>query len=125
HVGVLGVDTGTPLINQPECAILATGAIALRPWVVDGQLAVRSLMTLSLSFDHRIVDGAGAARFLDTVRALVEAPALLAACGWPSDRPRGHRSGPARRCRPAWSARRRSAGGCWSWSRRRWPCCTC
>jgi len=79
NVGGLGVDTGTPIINQPECAILATGSIAPRPWVVDGQLAVRSLMTLSLSFDHRIVDGAGAARFLDTVRALVEAPALLAA----------------------------------------------
>jgi len=79
NVGGLGVDTGTPIINQPECAILATGSIAPRPWVVDGQLAVRSLMTLSLSFDHRIVDGAGAARFFDTVRALVEAPALLAA----------------------------------------------
>jgi 2-oxoisovalerate dehydrogenase E2 component (dihydrolipoyl transacylase) len=79
NVGGLGVDTGTPIINQPECAILATGAIADRPWVVDGELTVRSLMTLSLSFDHRIVDGAGAARFLNALRELVEAPVLLAA----------------------------------------------
>ncbi|HZB59324.1 MAG TPA: dihydrolipoamide acetyltransferase family protein, partial [Actinomycetota bacterium] len=58
NVGGFGVETGTPIINKPECAILATGLIAPRPWVVDGQLAVRQLMTTSVSFDHRIVDGA-------------------------------------------------------------------
>jgi 2-oxoisovalerate dehydrogenase E2 component (dihydrolipoyl transacylase) len=79
NVGGFGVETGTPIINPPECAILATGLIAPRPWVVDGQLAVRQLMTASVSFDHRIVDGAYAARFLAHLRDLLEDPALLAA----------------------------------------------
>jgi pyruvate/2-oxoglutarate dehydrogenase complex dihydrolipoamide acyltransferase (E2) component len=74
-----GVETGTPIINKPECAILATGLIAPRPWVVDGQLTVRQLMTTSVSFDHRIVDGAYAARFLAHLRDLLEDPALLSA----------------------------------------------
>jgi pyruvate dehydrogenase E2 component (dihydrolipoamide acetyltransferase) len=77
--GVFGVDAGTPIINRPECAILATGLIAPRPWVVDGQLAVRQLMTTSVSFDHRIVDGAYAAQFLAHLRDLLEDPALLSA----------------------------------------------
>jgi 2-oxoisovalerate dehydrogenase E2 component (dihydrolipoyl transacylase) len=79
NVGGFGVETGTPIINKPECAILATGLIALRPWVVDGQLAVRQLMTTSVSFDHRIVDGAYAAQFLAHLRDLLEDPALLSA----------------------------------------------
>jgi 2-oxoisovalerate dehydrogenase E2 component (dihydrolipoyl transacylase) len=79
NVGGFGVETGTPIINKPECAILATGLIAPRPWVVDGQLAVRQLMTTSVSFDHRIVDGAYAARFLAHLRDLLEEPALLSA----------------------------------------------
>jgi pyruvate dehydrogenase E2 component (dihydrolipoamide acetyltransferase) len=79
NVGGFGVETGTPIINSPECAILATGLIAPRPWVVDGQLAVRQLMTTSVSFDHRIVDGAYAARFLAHLRDLLEDPALLSA----------------------------------------------
>jgi 2-oxoisovalerate dehydrogenase E2 component (dihydrolipoyl transacylase) len=77
NVGGFGVETGTPIINKPECAIVATGLIAERPWVVDGQLAVRQLMTTSVSFDHRIVDGAYAARFLATLRGLLEDPVLL------------------------------------------------
>jgi pyruvate dehydrogenase E2 component (dihydrolipoamide acetyltransferase) len=79
NVGGFGVETGTPIINRPECAILATGLIAPRPWVVEGQLAVRQLMTTSVSFDHRIVDGAYAARFLAHLRDLLEDPALLSA----------------------------------------------
>jgi len=79
NVGGFGVETGTPIINRPECAIVATGLIAPRPWVVDGQLAVRELMTASVSFDHRIADGAYAARFLAHLRDLLEDPALLAA----------------------------------------------
>ena len=79
NVGGFGVETGTPIINRPECAIVATGLIAPRPWVVDGQLAVRRLMTTSVSFDHRIVDGAYAARFLAHLRDLLEDPALLSA----------------------------------------------
>jgi pyruvate dehydrogenase E2 component (dihydrolipoamide acetyltransferase) len=77
NVGGFGVETGTPIINKPECAIVATGLIAARPWVVDGELAVRQLMTTSVSFDHRIVDGAYAARFLATLRDLLEDPVLL------------------------------------------------
>jgi 2-oxoisovalerate dehydrogenase E2 component (dihydrolipoyl transacylase) len=79
NVGGFGVETGTPIINKPECAIIATGIIAQRPWVVDGELAVRQLMTTSVSFDHRIVDGAYAARFLASLRDLLEDPVLLAA----------------------------------------------
>ena len=79
NVGGFGVETGTPIINKPECAILATGLIAPRPWVVDGQLAVRQLMTTSVSFDHRIVDGAYAAQFLAHLGVLLEDPALLSA----------------------------------------------
>jgi 2-oxoisovalerate dehydrogenase E2 component (dihydrolipoyl transacylase) len=79
NVGGFGVETGTPIINKPECAILATGLIAPRPWVVDGQLTVRQLMTTSISFDHRIVDGAYAAQFLAHLRDLLEDPALLSA----------------------------------------------
>jgi 2-oxoisovalerate dehydrogenase E2 component (dihydrolipoyl transacylase) len=79
NVGGFGVETGTPIINKPECAIVATGLIAPRPWVVDGELAVRQLMTTSVSFDHRIVDGAYAAQFLVQLRDLLEDPALLSA----------------------------------------------
>ena len=79
NVGGFGVEAGTPIINKPECAIVSTGAVAPRPWVVDGALAVRSLMPMSVSFDHRIVDGAYAARFLCHLRDLLEDPALLAA----------------------------------------------
>jgi 2-oxoisovalerate dehydrogenase E2 component (dihydrolipoyl transacylase) len=79
NVGGFGVETGTPIINKPECAILATGLIAPRPWVVDGQLAVRQVMTTAVSFDHRIVDGAYAAQFLAHLRDLLEDPALLSA----------------------------------------------
>jgi 2-oxoisovalerate dehydrogenase E2 component (dihydrolipoyl transacylase) len=79
NVGGFGVETGTPIINKPECAIIATGIIAQRPWVVDGELAVRQVMTTSVSFDHRIVDGAYAARFLATLRDLLEDPVLLVA----------------------------------------------
>ena len=77
NVGGFGVESGTPIINKPECAIVATGLIAERPWVVDGELAVRQLMTTSVSFDHRIVDGAYAARFLASLRDLLEDPILL------------------------------------------------
>ena len=87
NVGGFGVETGTPIINKPECAILATGLIAPRPWVVDGQLAVRQLMTTSVSFDHRIVDGAYAAQFLAHLRDLLEDPALLSAFSPPAPAP--------------------------------------
>jgi pyruvate dehydrogenase E2 component (dihydrolipoamide acetyltransferase) len=64
NLGVFGVDAGTPILNPGEAAILALGAAQSRPWEFHGELALRRVMTLSLSFDHRLVDGEGAARFL-------------------------------------------------------------
>ncbi|GHF09621.1 dihydrolipoamide acetyltransferase component of pyruvate dehydrogenase complex [Amycolatopsis deserti] len=76
NVGVFGVDTGTPIINPGEAAILAFGAIKDAPWVVDGQLAVRKVLQLSLSFDHRLVDGQQGSQFLADVGALLADPAM-------------------------------------------------
>ncbi len=76
NVGVLGVDTGTPIINPGESAILALGSVQQAPWVVDGQLAVRTVCQLALSFDHRVVDGAQGARFLADVGALLADPGM-------------------------------------------------
>ncbi|GAB2935477.1 dihydrolipoamide acetyltransferase family protein [Rhodococcus aerolatus] len=76
NVGVFGVDTGTPILNPGETAILALGAVKQAPWVVDGALAVRQVCTLALSFDHRVVDGAEGSRFLADVGALLADPAL-------------------------------------------------
>ncbi|WP_028932166.1 dihydrolipoamide acetyltransferase family protein [Pseudonocardia asaccharolytica] len=76
NVGVFGVDTGTPIINPGEAAILAVGAIKPTPWVVDGELAVRTVCQLALSFDHRLVDGEQGSRFLADVGALLEDPGV-------------------------------------------------
>ncbi|OXM74320.1 MULTISPECIES: dihydrolipoamide acetyltransferase family protein [Amycolatopsis] len=76
NVGVFGVDTGTPIINPGEAAILAFGAIKDAPWVVDGQLAVRKVLQLALSFDHRLVDGQQGSKFLADVGALLADPAM-------------------------------------------------
>jgi pyruvate dehydrogenase E2 component (dihydrolipoamide acetyltransferase) len=76
NVGVFGVDTGTPIINPGESAILALGAVKPAPWVVDGQLAVRTVCQLALSFDHRVVDGEQGSRFLADVGALLADPGL-------------------------------------------------
>ncbi|MDQ2738152.1 MAG: 2-oxo acid dehydrogenase subunit E2, partial [Actinomycetota bacterium] len=76
NVGVFGVDTGTPIINPGESAILALGSIKDAPWVVDGQLAVRKVCQLSLSFDHRVIDGQQGSQFLADVGALLADPAL-------------------------------------------------
>jgi 2-oxoglutarate dehydrogenase complex dihydrolipoamide succinyltransferase (E2) component len=70
--GVFGAVLSTPIIHQPQAAILATGRIADVPAVVDGGIAVRKRMYLSLSYDHRIVDGATAVKFLQRVRELLE-----------------------------------------------------
>ena len=77
NVGSFGMESGTPIINHPEAAILAPGVIAKRPWVVEGQIAVRDVMTLALSFDHRVLDGAEAGRFLRYLGYLIEKPARL------------------------------------------------
>ncbi len=77
NVGVFGVDGGTPILNPGESAIVCLGAIAPRPWVHDGQLAIREVVTLSMSFDHRIIDGQVASQFLADVGAMVTDPRLL------------------------------------------------
>ncbi|HHY92169.1 MAG TPA: 2-oxo acid dehydrogenase subunit E2 [Firmicutes bacterium] len=74
NLGMYGVDHFTPIINQPESAILGVGCIKERPVVVNGSIEVRPVMTLSLSFDHRLIDGSVAAEFLGRVRELLENP---------------------------------------------------
>ena len=77
NLGMFGIDSFTPIVNPPEAAILGVGRIAERPAGRDGQLVLRPLMTLSLSVDHRVVDGAPAARFLQRMKELIEEPYLL------------------------------------------------
>ncbi|TDB77431.1 dihydrolipoamide acetyltransferase family protein [Micromonospora sp. KC723] len=79
NYGVFGVDGSTPIINHPEAALLGVGRIVDKPWVVDGQLAVRKVTQLSLTFDHRVCDGGVAGGFLRHVADRVEQPALLVA----------------------------------------------
>ncbi|NKY56725.1 dihydrolipoamide acetyltransferase family protein [Nocardia flavorosea] len=79
NIGVFGVESGTPLVNPGEAAILCVGAVNSRPWVFRGELAVRSVVTLTLSFDHRMIDGELAARFLATVAGALEDPLTLLA----------------------------------------------
>ncbi len=79
NVGVLGVDVGTPILNPPEAAILALGSIRPMPWVHDGQLTVRTVVQLALSFDHRIVDGELGAAVLADVGAMLTDPTLTLA----------------------------------------------
>lgn len=74
--GVFGIDAGTPILNPGEAAILALGAVQNRPWEFEGQLALRRVMTLSLSFDHRVVDGAEASQFLALLGSLLSDPGL-------------------------------------------------
>ena len=77
NVGVFGMDTGTPILNPGEVGIVALGTIKQKPWVVDGEVRPRMVTTLGASFDHRIVDGDVASRFLADVAAIIEEPALL------------------------------------------------
>jgi pyruvate dehydrogenase E2 component (dihydrolipoamide acetyltransferase) len=74
NLGHLGVDAFTPIIQLPQCAVLGVGRIAREPAVVDNRIVPRDRMTLCLTFDHRVIDGAPAARFLDTLRACIEQP---------------------------------------------------
>ncbi|MER6989360.1 dihydrolipoamide acetyltransferase family protein [Saccharopolyspora hirsuta] len=76
NVGVFGVDTGTPILNPGESAILALGAVRDMPWVVDGQVVPRKVCQLALSFDHRVVDGQQGSQFLADVGALLANPAM-------------------------------------------------
>jgi 2-oxoisovalerate dehydrogenase E2 component (dihydrolipoyl transacylase) len=77
NVGVFGVDTGTPILNPGESAILAVGAIRLQPWVHKGKVKPRQVTTLALSFDHRLVDGELGSKVLADVAAILEEPKKL------------------------------------------------
>ncbi len=79
NLGQFGVDAFSPLINPPETAILGIGRVISRPWVVEGAIAVRQVGYLSLVFDHRVVDGAPAARFLTDMAHFIEEPYRLLA----------------------------------------------
>ncbi|MEU3971668.1 dihydrolipoamide acetyltransferase family protein [Streptomyces bacillaris] len=77
NYGVFGVDGSTPIINHPEAAMLGVGRIMPKPWVHNGELAVRQVVQLSLTFDHRVCDGGTAGGFLRYVADCVEQPAVL------------------------------------------------
>jgi 2-oxoisovalerate dehydrogenase E2 component (dihydrolipoyl transacylase) len=79
NVGVFGVDAGVPILNPGEAGILALGAVQRRPWEHDGEIALRDVAVLSLAFDHRLVDGQGASRFLVTVGEVLADPTNLLA----------------------------------------------
>jgi len=81
NVGIFGVDTGTPILTPGEAAILAFGQVKDSPWVVDGELAVRKVCTLALSFDHRIVDGDLGSAVLRDVGAMLTDPLRMLAWG--------------------------------------------
>jgi pyruvate dehydrogenase E2 component (dihydrolipoamide acetyltransferase) len=77
NIGVIGGIRATPIINYPETAILATGRIYEKAVVRDGHVTIRKVMPLSLSFDHRVIDGAMAARFVNAIIRYLEDPDLL------------------------------------------------
>jgi pyruvate dehydrogenase E2 component (dihydrolipoamide acetyltransferase) len=77
NLGAFGVDSFTPIINPPEATILGIGRIKAKPVAVEGMLGIRDMVILSLSFDHRLIDGAPAARFLQRICQLVEDPERL------------------------------------------------
>jgi pyruvate dehydrogenase E2 component (dihydrolipoamide acetyltransferase) len=77
NIGSFGMDTGTPILNPGEVTIVALGAIRQKPWVVDGEVLPRYVTTIGASFDHRIVDGDVASRFVADVASVMEEPALL------------------------------------------------
>ncbi len=77
NIGVFGMDTGTPILNPGEVGIVALGTIKPKPWVVDGEVRPRLVTTVGASFDHRVVDGDVASRFVADVASVLEEPALL------------------------------------------------
>lgn len=77
NVGVFGVDAGTPILNPGEAAIIALGAVRRQPWEFEGQVALRHVVTLSLSFDHRLIDGKQGSRFLVDLGTMLSDPAMV------------------------------------------------
>jgi pyruvate dehydrogenase E2 component (dihydrolipoamide acetyltransferase) len=78
NLGMFGIDHFTAIINPPECGILAIGGIEPKPVIVDGNVVVRRRLRVTMSCDHRVIDGATGAKFLQTLRRLLELPLLLA-----------------------------------------------
>ena len=81
NVGVFGVDGGTPILNPGQSAIIAVGAVRRIPWEHDGQIALRDVCTLTVSFDHRVIDGREASRFLADAGGMLTRPGLALARG--------------------------------------------
>jgi pyruvate dehydrogenase E2 component (dihydrolipoamide acetyltransferase) len=79
NIGVFGIDAGTPILNPGEAAILALGAVRKMPWEYRDEVALRQVMTLSLSFDHRLVDGEQGSRFLQDLGAMLADPGMVLA----------------------------------------------
>lgn len=79
NVGIFGVDTGVPIINPGESAILAVGSVRRKPWEHRGEIALREVLTLSVSFDHRLIDGAEASRFITAIGEVLERPGMALA----------------------------------------------
>ncbi|MBN9632263.1 MAG: 2-oxo acid dehydrogenase subunit E2, partial [Actinobacteria bacterium] len=77
NVGVFGVDAGTPILTPGEAAILAVGAVRRQPWEHQGGIALRDVLTLALTFDHRIVDGEQGSRFLADIGGILADPASV------------------------------------------------
>lgn len=77
NIGVFGIDAGTPILNPGEAAILGLGAVRTMPWEYRGEVALRQVLTLSLSFDHRLVDGEQGSRFLADVGAILAEPGMV------------------------------------------------
>ncbi|NBQ93412.1 MAG: 2-oxo acid dehydrogenase subunit E2, partial [Micrococcales bacterium] len=77
NIGIFGVDTGTPILNPGEVGIVALGSIRPKPWVVDNEIVIRQVTTVGATFDHRVVDGDVASRFVQDVASVLEEPALL------------------------------------------------
>ena len=82
NLGMFGIDLFAPIINPPESAILGVGRIVKKPVVMGDKITVRSMMTLTLVFDHRVMDGAVAARFLQTIKQILENPRILVAASF-------------------------------------------
>ena len=79
NIGVFGIDAGTPIMPPGESAIVSLGAVVERPWVVGGEIVVRHVTTLALSFDHRLVDGAQGSKFLADIAGMLQEPSQLLA----------------------------------------------
>ncbi|WP_440165640.1 dihydrolipoamide acetyltransferase family protein [Arthrobacter sp. SAFR-044] len=77
NIGVFGIDAGTPILNPGEAAILGLGAVRTMPWEYRGEVALRQVLTLSLSFDHRLVDGEQGSRFLADIGAILAEPGMV------------------------------------------------